>query len=261
MKISAMVRRNRYAPVVLLLFALFLTAGISSLVAPGSATATQGTSEANVQEGEAIFEANCASCHGPDAAGTDIAPSLTGVGAASVHFQMITGRMPMANNSPQAEVKDVQFTEEQIYDVSAYVATLGPGPAIPSADLVDPAKGDPASGMELFRTNCSMCHNAVGAGGALSEGKVAPSLMDSTPTEIYEAMVTGPQSMPVFNDANITEQGKQDIISYIDHQQNAESIGGNNLGSVGPVVEGMWIWIVGIGGLCLIAVWIGAKKS
>ncbi|MDC6705867.1 c-type cytochrome, partial [Leclercia adecarboxylata] len=147
-------------------------------VAPQGATATQGSSEANVQEGEAIFEANCASCHGPDGAGTDIAPSLTGVGAASVHFQMITGRMPMANNSPQAEVKPAQFSEEQIYDVAAYVATLGPGPSIPSADMVDPTQGDPASGMELFRTNCSMCHNAVGAGGALSEGKVAPSLMD-----------------------------------------------------------------------------------
>ena len=128
MKISAMVRRNRYAPVVLLLFALFLTAGIYSVVAPGSATATQGTSEANVQEGEAIFEANCASCHGPDAAGTDIAPSLTGVGAASVHFQMITGRMPMANNSPQAEVKDVQFTEEQIYDASPLRCNAWPRP-------------------------------------------------------------------------------------------------------------------------------------
>ncbi|WP_245993701.1 c-type cytochrome [Flaviflexus salsibiostraticola] len=256
---TAKARRSRYAPVVLLLLALFATAGVYSLMAPGTATATAGSS--NVQEGEALFEANCATCHGVDGAGTDIAPSLTGVGAASVHFQMITGRMPMANNSPQAEVKPAQFSEEQIMDVAAYVATLGPGPAIPTQDMVDPAGGDPASGMELFRTNCSMCHNAVGAGGALSEGKVAPSLMDSTPVEIYEAMVTGPQSMPVFNDANITPQGKQDIIAYIDHQQNAESVGGNNLGSVGPVVEGLWIWIIGIGGLCLIAVWIGAKKS
>ncbi len=261
MKITAQARRSRYAPVVLLLLALFCTAGLYSLISPGTATATSGSSEANVQEGEALFEANCASCHGPDAAGTDIAPSLTGVGAASVHFQMITGRMPMANNSPQAEVKAAHFSEAQIEDVAAYVATLGPGPAIPTADMVNPEKGNPATGMDLFRTNCSMCHNAVGAGGALSEGKVAPSLMDSTPVEIYEAMVTGPQSMPVFNDANITAQGKLDVIAYIDYQQNAESIGGNNLGSVGPVVEGMWIWIVGIGGLCVIAVWIGAKKS
>ncbi|WP_259365308.1 cytochrome bc1 complex diheme cytochrome c subunit [Flaviflexus equikiangi] len=259
--ITAQARRSRYAPLVLLLLALLCTAGIYSVVATDSATATSGSSSANVQEGEALFEANCASCHGPDAAGTDIAPSLTGVGAASVHFQMITGRMPMANNSPQAEAKEPQFSEEQIEDVAAYVASLGPGPAIPSADMVDPALGDPASGMELFRTNCSMCHNAVGAGGALSEGKVAPSLMDSTPVEIYEAMVTGPQSMPVFNDANITPQGKRDIIAYIDYQQNAESVGGNNLGSIGPVVEGLWIWIIGIGGLCLVAVWIGAKKS
>lgn len=260
MKITAQVRRSRYAPVVLLLLVLFSMAGIYSLVAPGSATATAGASDANVQEGEALFEANCASCHGPDGAGTDIAPSLTGVGAASVHFQMITGRMPMANNSPQAEAKPAQFSEEQIEDVAAYVATMGPGPAIPTDDMVNPAGGDPASGMDLFRTNCSMCHNAVGAGGALSEGKVAPSLMDSTPTEIYEAMVTGPQSMPVFNDANIDPEGKRDVIAYLVAQRDV-SVGGFSLGSVGPVNEGVWVWIVGMGVLVAASVWIGAKSS
>ena len=45
-------------------------------------------------------------------------------------------------------------------------AVLGAGPAIPTPEMVDPALGDAANGMELFRTNCAQCHNAVGAGGA-----------------------------------------------------------------------------------------------
>ena len=116
--------------------------------------------------------------------------------------------------------------------------------------------------MLIFRTNCAMCHNAVGAGGALSEGKYAPSLFTTTPQQIYEAMLTGPQSMPVFNDANITEEEKRDVIAFLMEQRDPNaSPGGANLGAVGPVSEGMWVWIIGMGALIGAAVWIGAKSS
>jgi len=253
-------RRSRYAPAVLLLLALILTGALYAVLAPKPAEAATGGNAQDVEAGKALFEANCSTCHGLDAEGTDVAPSLIGVGAASVDFQMATGRMPMANNSPQAEAKPAQFDAEQISQVAAYVASLGPGPAIPSPEQVDPAGGDAANGLALFRTNCAMCHNAVGAGGALTEGKYAPALYDSTPTEIYEAMLTGPQSMPVFNEANIDPQGKQDIIAYLVEQRQT-SVGGISLGSLGPVAEGLWVWIIGIGGLIAAAVWVGAKSS
>jgi len=182
------------------------------------------------------------------------------VGAASAHFQVSTGRMPMAANSAQAPRKPPVFDEEQTRQLAAFVGSLGPGPEIPSAEAVDPALGDPANGMQLFRTNCAMCHNAVGAGGALSEGKYAPPLYDSTPTQIYEAMITGPQAMPVFNEASITPEGKRDIIAYL-MEQRETTPGGLSLGSLGPVSEGLWAWILGLGSLIGIAVWIGAKSS
>src|SRR5690606_19402802 len=108
--------------------------------------------------------------------GTTEAPTLIGVGAASVDFQVGTGRMPMAMSGPQAQQKPVQFTQEQISALAAYVASISPGPAIPSPELI--ASGsDLAVGGELFRINCAMCHNLVGAGGALTQGKFAPGLM------------------------------------------------------------------------------------
>ena len=55
----------------------------------------------------------------------------------------------------------------------AYIQANGGGPTLPSGDLRD---GDLAEGGELFRLNCSSCHNFVGEGGALSSGKAAPSL-------------------------------------------------------------------------------------
>lgn len=258
MKALAASRRHRFAPAVLVLLALLLTGAVYAAAAPENATAAAGSS--NLDEGERLFQANCATCHGANAQGTDVAPSLIGVGAASVHFQMSTGRMPMTQNSQQAPPKPTEFTEDQIGDIAAWVASLAPGPQIPAAAQVDPTLGDPARGSELFRTNCAMCHNASGAGGALSEGKEAPALLDRTPTQIYEAMETGPAAMPVFNDANLSPEDKRDVIAYLDYQA-GEQASTFDLGSLGPVVEGMWAWIVGIGALIGAAVWIGAKSS
>ncbi|MDO5494381.1 MAG: cytochrome c [bacterium] len=252
-------RRSRYAPGVLVLLALLMTALLYGTIVP-AADAQNGASDADITAGQQLFAANCAYCHGSEGQGTDVGPSLIGVGAASVDFQVGTGRMPMASNSAQAPAKPVLFDEEQTSQMAAYVASLGPGPSIPSADQVDPEQGNPAKGMELFRTNCAMCHNAVGAGGALSEGKIAPPVTATSPTHIYEAMLTGPQAMPVFNDASITPEGKRDIIAYID-AQNDVSPGGLTLGSLGPVSEAVWVWIVGLGSLIAISVWVGARSS
>lgn len=259
----ARARRNRFAPVALMLLALLAVGGVYAVIAPPTALADAADSAAEVEAGNKLFQANCASCHGMNAEGRDgVAPSLIGVGAAAVHFQVSTGRMPMAATAPQAPAKDPLFDAAQTRQLAAWVATLGPGPSIPSEEQVDPALGDPANGMLVFRTNCAMCHNAVGAGGALSEGKYAPSLFATTPTQMYEAMLTGPQSMPVFNDANITPEAKRDVIAFLMEQrvENA-SPGGANLGAIGPVSEGMWVWIIGMGSLIAAAVWIGAKSS
>ena len=261
MKALAARRQDRRAPIVLLLLALLLTGGLYAVLAPTSAGAAPVKADAtDIATGEKLFQANCATCHGPSAAGTASGPSLVGVGAAAVDFQVGTGRMPAQMSGPQIQEKPVQFTQDQINQLAAYVASLGDGPAIPTAEMVDPSLGNSANGMAIFRTNCAMCHNAVGAGGALSQGKFAPKLWDTTPTHMYEAMLTGPQSMPVFNDANITPENKRNIIAYLDFQQDG-SPGGLKLGSIGPVAEGFWGWLVGLGLIIASTIYVGARAS
>lgn len=260
MRTVALKRHHRAAPFILmfvLLAGLTMAASFAQSRPAEAATATANS----IGEGQKLFAANCATCHGLGAQGQDgVAPSLVGVGAASVDFQVGTGRMPMQASGPQVIAKDVQFNAEQISQLAAYVASLGPGPAIPDAEAVDPALGDPAQGMALFRSNCAMCHGSVGGGGALSEGRYAPSLWETTPTHIYGAMLVGPQSMPVFNDANITPEGKRDIIAYLEEQRNGAP-GGLALGTIGPVAEGLWAWILGMGLIVAFTVWIGARSS
>lgn len=256
-------RRHPLAGVLILVLGLAFTGGtyaaVSSVAASADSTSMVNSAE-TIEEGKKLFQANCATCHGMQADGTDAGPSLIGVGAASVDFQVGTGRMPMQASGPQAEVKPVQFTDEQIKQMAYFVASLGPGPEIPSDHLVN-GGGDAAVGAELFRINCAMCHNVAGAGGALTQGKYAPALTNVSGVHIYEAMVTGPQNMPVFNDLNITPEEKRDIITYLLYVQDNNSPGGYELGALGPVSEGLFAWIFGIGALVLVTIWVTAKSN
>lgn len=254
-------RRHPLATVALVAVGLLVTGAAYAGFSQTSATAEIDLeSPATIKEGEKLFGANCATCHGANAQGTDDGPSLIGVGAASVNFQVGTGRMPLAFQGPQGMVKPKQFTEEQTLQMAAYVASLAPGPALPDSKYLQ-GDGDVANGGRLFRINCAMCHNVAAAGGALTQGKFAPKLTGVAPTHVYEAMVTGPQNMPVFNDANITPQEKSDIISYLKYIEEKPAVGGLTLGSIGPVAEGLFIWIIGLGAIVALTVWITAKSN
>ncbi len=253
-------RRHPMATAAIVLLGLIVTGLIYAAVTPGRADAAAPTTNA-ISEGKALFAANCATCHGLNAEGRTNAPSLIGVGAAAVDFQVGTGRMPLQATGPQAPKSMPKFADEDVARFAAYIASLAPGPAIPDASTVDPAGGDPSTGAAIFRTNCAMCHNAGGKGGALTRGKYAPSLEGSTPTHIYEAMVSGPQQMPVFNDDTISPENKQDVIAYLKTIETAPTPGGLSLGGIGPVSEGLVGWLVGLGVLIGCAVWLGAKAA
>ncbi|MDV3221596.1 c-type cytochrome [Intrasporangium sp.] len=261
-------RRHPAAIALLILVGLLIMGGAYSFVAPKDANASAAVATATVEEGKQLFLGNCASCHGTNAQGTASGPSLVGVGAAAVDFQVGTGRMPMAQPAVQAPRGEVKFDEDEIASLAAYVASLGPGPAIPDEEFTTVLEpGTPennraiAEGGEIFRVNCAMCHNFAGAGGALTRGKYAPALDGVEPRHIYSAMVTGPQSMPVFSDTNLTPEAKQKVISYLKAQEEATSVGGLSLGNLGPVSEGLFAWVFMLGILIGAAVWLGKKAA
>jgi ubiquinol-cytochrome c reductase cytochrome c subunit len=193
------------------------------------------------------------------AQGTSVAPSLIGVGAAAVDFQVSTGRMPLREPVAEAPRKPAQLTPAQTRAVAEYIQSLGGGPPIPTAAQVSTSGANLALGQELFIANCTQCHNFVGAGGALTFGKFAPALTASTPTQIYEAMVTGPEAMPIFNDTTITPDEKRDIIAYVTATRAEGNPGGFSLGRIGPVTEGIFAFLGLLFFMVLAAMWITAK--
>jgi len=268
-------RRRRSAPsrahrrigaAVRMTAALALAGGIYTAFAPGAFAEDNRQLSAAAQEGKALFDNSCISCHGRDAQGVEgRGPSLIGVGSAAVEFQVGTGRMPMARQEAQAEQKPPQFNKHETKQIGQYIQELGGGPQLPAGPYTEDLQQNPealARGGELFRVNCTSCHSYGGAGGALSSGKYAPSLKDASPETIYAAMLTGPQNMPVFGDNEITPDQKREIITYITMQiqQDKDPGGLFNLGRYGPVTEGLAIFLVGITILVFAALWIAGKS-
>jgi len=255
-------RRSPLASVALVAVGLLLTGGAYTLftASSGASAAIDLNSPQAIAQGKKLFQANCATCHGLALQGSTAGPSLIGVGAAAVDFQVGTGRMPLAQDAPQAPDKPPVFNDTQTKQLAAYVASVAPGPGLPPSKYLQ-LNGNATRGAELFRINCAMCHNVAGAGGALTEGKYAPNLQGVSPAHAYEAMLTGPQNMPVFNDKNLTPQDKADIITALKATQAHSDVGGFDLGSLGPVAEGLFLWIFGLGAIVAFTVWLTAKAN
>ena len=219
------------------------------LVAPADAQETT--------RGRELYETGCSSCHGIDGGGTSRAPSLAGAGAAGAHFYLSTGRMPMDDVGRQAERKEPAYTDEQIADLVAYVASLGGGPAIPT---VDAGAGSLVDGKRLYTAHCAACHNSAGSGGALGQTYWAPSLTEATPVQVAEAVRIGPGAMPVFGPGTLDDGELSDVVRYVRYLRSPDDRGGLPLGRVGPVPEGFVAWVVGLGAMLLGAFWIGTRE-
>ena len=251
-------KRRRFSGVAVIMLALVAVGSLyTAVAAPSSATEAEPANQSmKVEEGRDLYLSGCSTCHGLNLAGGAGGPSLIGVGASSVIFQVESGRMPLAAGVQQAPRKDVRYTSEQIDALAAYIDSNGGGPSLPSGSLTD---GDLQLGGALFRTNCASCHNFAGSGGALTYGKYAPELEQATARVIYSAMQSGPESMPRYGDNQLSVEEKKAITRYVRYITEAEDVGGAGLGRYGPLTEGLVVWVVGIVALVGLTLWIGAR--
>lgn len=261
--------RRRLSGVVALGIGLFAAGGLYTLAAPAPETASAQGDAALQAKGQDLFNAECITCHGVNLQGVQgRGPSLIGVGDAASYFQVSSGRMPLARQEAQGERKPPlpQFNPDtaegaaNLDALGAFIESHGGGPTRPTETDAALLGNDPARGGQLFRLNCASCHNFTGRGGALSSGKFAPNLDAATDTQIYTAMLSGPQNMPKFSDRQLSPEEKMDIIAYVKSVSgDNNSPGGNPLGGIGPVSEGLVAFIVGLAGLIGFTLWLGAK--
>jgi ubiquinol-cytochrome c reductase cytochrome c subunit len=235
-------------------------AAISASAAASATSATSAPTASQLAAGQVLFAQNCSNCHGATALGSNRAPSLQGVGGATVDLWLTAGWMPLAEPTSQPEDKPVRFTSQQISQIVAYVTSLAPGGVpIPSVDLTNT---DLATGFDLFALNCAGCHTITGAGDELAGSVRAPSLHGVAPTQVAEAILTGPGNMPRFTSAQISPSQLNDLVGYVVQVlQHPTNPGGLSLGGVGPVAEGFVGLFVGVGACMLVAFWIGDRTE
>jgi ubiquinol-cytochrome c reductase cytochrome c subunit len=262
--------QRRVAGAIALGLGLLTAGGLYTAFAPQPQVALAQGDGALIAAGQELFDNHCISCHGPNLQGVqDRGPSLIGVGDAAVYFQVSSGRMPLVRQEAQAQRKPPipQFdphTEQgqaNLDALSAFVQANGGGPTRPEATGVALRGDNPARGGELFRLNCAGCHNFTGTGIALSSGKAAPTLDPANESQIYTAMLSGPQSMPKFSDRQLTPEEKRDIIAYVKSVTDGNNNpGGNGLGGIGPTAEGVIAFVIGLSVMIGFALWMGARS-
>jgi ubiquinol-cytochrome c reductase cytochrome c subunit len=217
-----------------------LAATLLALALCGSAAAGP------VRTGDHLYGRYCASCHS-----AGVAPSLRGVGALAADFYLRTGYMPLPHLGLQPRRTRVLFGESQIRALVAYVASLGPGPTIPTPH---PARGNLAEGLHLFTDHCAGCHQVVAAGGYVT-GAVPPPLSQDSAREIAEAVRIGPNVMPKFTTKAISDRQLDSIVRYVEYAGHPDDRGGWAIGRLGPIPEGLVTWFLAIStliGFCLL---------
>jgi len=245
------------AVVALLATAAFGWAGAASRgqdTAPAGSFAGIATLEES--EGRRLFVQGCSDCHGLDAQGIEgRGPSLIDAGAAAADFYLRTGRMPLDRPNEQPVRASSPYTEEQQEALVEYVGGLGDGPPIPP---VHASAGDVAEGRKLFTENCAGCHQVVGQGGILP-GAVVPSLNQSSPQDVAEAIAVGPYVMPTFG--HLSQSEVDDIARYVEETHDPDDAGGWGLGHIGPIPEGMVAWLLAGAALLLAIRLIGERTK
>ena len=262
--------RRRVAAVAALGVGLLAVGGLYAVFAPEPQTAQAQPDAALLAHGAQLYNETCITCHGSNLQGVaNRGPALIGVGDAAVYFQVSSGRMPLARQEAQATRKppvaefDQKTPEGQanLKALGAYIQANGGGPRTPEASGAALIGSDPGRGGQLFRLNCSSCHNFTGVGGALSSGKYAPPLAPASEEQIYTAMLSGPQNMPRFSDQQLTPEEKKDIVAYVKSvSDGGTDYGGYGAGGIGPTSDAVIVFIVGMGAMIGFAMWLGAKS-
>ena len=227
---------------------------------------------ANVKQGEHLYGRYCVSCHGPNGEGatgqktggsagrnqavfTGAGPSLRGVGALSADFYLSTGYMPLKRTGIQPRRGRLLLGPQQIANLTAYVASLGGGPAVPQPQ---PERGNLSEGLHLFTDHCAGCHQVVARGGYVTHA-LPPGLGDPTPTQIAEAVRVGPYVMPAFSEKAITRAELDSIVKYVLYARHPDDRGGWSLGDIGPIPEGLTTWFLAMSVLLAVCIVLGKR--
>lgn len=229
---------------------------MSQRVAPPSFEAVQAA-PADVVLGGKVYGHDCAGCHGVDAAGTVIAPSLVNAEFLFVADDRFLYDTIALGRVDTAMPSHAHYDARMLKSVMAWIRSHQPAPAeaaddeqAPAWDAAMSAKvlprlfvnqladyravGAAPHGALLFKQTCQGCHGESGQGG-IAPAIGSPGFLDSASDGFIAASILlgrGQRAMRSFDEqglARMTEREVGDIITYL--RQSASQIGHSRLRS------------------------------
>ncbi len=142
-----------------LLCALVIAVGVRAQ-SPSVPDVNPFSSDADIQQGAALFQTHCSYCHGSFGEGGRGADLTAGIyrrgGRDSELYASIRYGIPGSEMGP------VRVTDEEVWKLVAFVKRLG------SQGLLEKAPGDPMAGRQVYeKSGCASCHSIDRDGGSL----------------------------------------------------------------------------------------------
>ena len=201
----------------------------------------------NTPDGQGIFLARCAKCHGDHGEGVSAAVTIAGPRIQAVHNPGDAIRAMEVGPSHMPSFARI-LTMPEMYSVANYVTQ--------QLATIPLAGGNLSQGGVLFRIYCASCHRTAVRGGALDFADTnAPELTGKSAAIIAGAIRWGPGPMPSFPPSVLSDKQLASVVEYVKFVQHPPNPGGTPLHWYGPVPEGFIAWSALLA-LILITGWI-----
>ena len=141
------------------LCALMITAGLQAQTQPIPET-NPFSSEADIQQGAALFQTHCSYCHGASGEGGRGADLTAGIYRRGGKDIELFASVKLG--IPGTEMGPVRATDDELWKIVAFVKRIG------SQGLLEKAPGDASAGLAVYqKSGCANCHRIERDGGAL----------------------------------------------------------------------------------------------
>jgi mono/diheme cytochrome c family protein len=214
---------------------------------------------AQAQEGKALFEQSCASCHtigGGDTAGPDLEGVIGRTGEERTRAFIASPEKVIASGDPEVDALVERFggvqmpnlglSDAQVDSLIEYLAAQEPGEGAGDegeGDVIAPApadapEGDADTGKNLFTgekhfsaggPSCLSCH-AISAASVPVGGKLGPDLTDAyakyggaTGIVPVLASMPFPSMQPIYDGHALTEQEQADLAAFLETAAGGEA--------------------------------------
>lgn len=175
----------------------------------------------NVADGAALYEANCASCHGvrglgDGPAGATLNPKPPAIGDAKTMHDvtpaMMFRKISIGVNGTAMPSFSANLTPEQRWNVVMYLSSLHHSSALA------------AEGEGLYVQGCVSCHGLTGLGDGTASralSKLPPELgsfpwqVERTDDQLAQAIVAGIPGSPMPPAANLTPAQVKAVVAYV----------------------------------------------